>query len=155
MLAEEQIKRIINEETQKLNLFLIDIKISSSTVINVFVDSIKGVTIRECALLSSVINEKLNKYVNDYALEVSSPGLDKPLILPVQYEKNLGRTLDIVTKDGLKKTGKLKNVFKEGIEIESEEIEKNKPGKKKNYIIKKIAFAFNEIKSAKVVVSFN
>lgn len=155
MLVEEQIKRIISEEAQKLNLFLIDIKISSSTVINVFVDSIKGVTIKECALLSSVIKEKLNKYVDDYALEVSSPGLDKPLILPVQYEKNLGKNLDIVTKDGLKKTGRLKNVLKEGIEIESEEMQNNKSGKKKKCITKKIAFAFNEIKSAKVVVSFN
>ena len=155
MKTEEYIKSIINEETGKLNLLLIDVKINSSTMINVYIDSMKGVTIEECALLSALIKERLNKYIDDYALEVSSPGLDKPLILPVQYEKNLGRSLDIVTKDGLKKTGKLTNVLENAIEIESEVMEKNKYGKKKKYIIKKHVFAFTEIKSAKVVVSFN
>jgi ribosome maturation factor RimP len=155
MIAEEHIKSIIDRETRKMNLFLVDMKISSSAVINVFVDSIRGVTIKECALLSAVIKEKLKKYIDNYALEVSSPGLDRPLLLTEQYEKNLGRRLDIVTKDGRKKTGRLINVLKKGIEIESEVLEKNKSGKGKKHVIKKFAVDFAEIKSAKVVVSFN
>ncbi len=155
MIAEEYIRSIIDEETRKMNLFLVDMKISSSAMINVFVDSMKGVTIKECALLSAVIKEKLKKHIDDYALEVSSPGLDKPLLLKEQYEKNLGRRLDIVTKDGQKEIGRLINVLKKGIEIESEVLEKNKSGKKKKYIIRKLVFDFAEIKSAKVVVSFN
>ena len=155
MIAREHIKKIIDEEARKMGLFVVDIKISPSAMINVFVDSMKGVTIEECSLLSSAIKDRLSTYIDDFALEVSSPGLDKPLLLPVQFEKNLGRSLDVVTRDGHKKTGRLVNVFKKGIEIETEVPDKNQPGRKKKYVIKKLAIDFNEIKSAKVVVSFN
>ncbi len=155
MIAREHIKKIIDEEARKMDLFIVDMKISPSAMINVFVDSMKGVTIEECSLLSSVIKDRLSIYIDDYALEVSSPGLDKPLVLPVQFEKNLGRSLDVVTKDGHKKTGRLVNVFKKGIEIETEVPDKNQSGRKKKYVIKKLAIDFNEIKAAKVVVSFN
>jgi ribosome maturation factor RimP len=153
--AQEHIKKILHEEARKMDLFVVDIKISPSAVINVFVDSMKGVTIEECSLLSSAIKERLDIYIDDYALEVSSPGLDKPLVLPVQFEKNMGRRLDVVTRDGLKKTGRLVNISKKGIEIESEVPDKNQPGRKKKYVIKKLVIDFNEIKSAKVMVSFN
>jgi ribosome maturation factor RimP len=155
MIAQEHIKKIIDEQAQKMDLFIVDIKISPSAMINVFVDSMKGVTIEQCSLLSSAIKDRLDIHIDDYALEVSSPGLDKPLILPVQFEKNLGRSLDVVTKDGHVKTGRLVNVFKKGIEIETEVPDKNQSGRKKKYIIKKLVIDFNEIKSAKVVVSFN
>jgi ribosome maturation factor RimP len=155
MISEEYIKSIIEGELAKRNLFLVDLKISSSNKINVFVDSIKGVTIEECAKLSSVIKDELNKDIDDYVLEVSSPGLNNPLILPLQYEKNLGRYLDIITKDGYRKTGRLTKVFENGIQIKSELTLKNKQGRKRSQETKEYVFDFAEIKSAKVIVSFN
>ncbi len=155
MINEENIKRIINDEIRNKNLFLVDLKISHSNKINVFIDSMKGVTIEECAKLSFMIKEKLNKDIDDYVLEVSSPGLNKPLILPLQYEKNLGRYLDIVTKDGTRKTGRLTKVFRNGIQIKSEVTATNKPGRKRGNVTKDYVFDFTDIKSAKVIVSFN
>jgi ribosome maturation factor RimP len=155
MISEEYIKNIIDGELAKRNLFLVDLKISSSNKINVFIDSMKGVTIEECAKLSSVIKDELNKDIDDYVLEVSSPGLNNPLILPLQYEKNLGRYLDIITKDGFRKTGRLTKVFENGIQIKSELTLKNKQGRKKSQETKEYVFDFTEIKSAKVIVSFN
>ncbi len=155
MISEEHIRNIINEEIKNKSLFLIDLKISSSYKINVFIDSMKGVTIEECAELSRVIREKLNKNIDDYVLEVSSPGLNKSLVLPFQYEKNIGRYLDIITKDGIKTTGRLMKVFRNGIEIKSEVTVKNKPGRKRVRSTKDLVFDFADIKSARVIVSFN
>lgn len=155
MISDNYIKSIINDEIRSRNLFLIDIKINSVNKINVFIDSMKGVTIEECATLSFIIKEKLNKHLDDYALEISSPGLDKSLVLPVQYKKNLGRDLDIITKDGNKTTGKLTQVFRNGIEIKTEVTKRKKSNKKKEHVIKKHVFDFADIKSAKVIVLFN
>ena len=155
MINDNYIKSLINDEIRSKKLFLIDIKINSSNKINVFIDSMKGVTLEECATLSAIIKEKLNKYLDDYALEVSSPGLDKSLVLPVQYKKNLGRDLDIITKDGNKTTGRLTQVFRNGIEIKTEVTERKKPNKKKEHVTKKHVFDFADIKSAKVIVLFN
>jgi ribosome maturation factor RimP len=115
----------------------------------------KGVTIEECAELNTMIREKLNKNIDDYVLEVSSPGLNKSLILPLQYEKNLGRYLDIITKDGIKTKGRLMKVLRDGIKIKSEVTVKNKPGRKRVHVTKDLVFDFADIKSAKVIVSFN
>ncbi len=153
MISDNYIKSIIDDELSSRNLFLVDIKINSANKINVFIDSKKGVTIEECAKLSCVIKEKLNNRLDDYALEVSSPGLDKSLVLPVQFEKNLGRDLDIITKEGNKLTGKLTGVFKNGIEIVTEVTKKS--NKKIEHVTKKYLFDFADIKSAKVIVLFN
>ena len=155
MINKEYIKSIINNEIRNRNLFLIDLKISSSNKINVFIDSMKGVTIEECAKLSFMIKEKLNKHIDDYVLEVSSPGLNKSLILPLQYEKNLGRYLDIIAKDGTRTTGRLTKVFRNGIQIKSQVTVKNKSGRKSRHVTKDHVFDFTDIKSAKVIVSFN
>lgn len=155
MISEEQIKRIIDDDIKNKNLFLVDLKIGYPNKINVYIDSMKGVTIEECAKLSLMIKEKLNKHIDDYVLEVSSPGLNKPLILPMQYEKNLGRYLDIIIKDGTRKTGRLTKVFRNGIQIKSEVTTANKPGRKRENVTKDYVFDFTDIKSAKVIVSFN
>ncbi|UCH15561.1 MAG: ribosome assembly cofactor RimP [Bacteroidales bacterium] len=155
MINDNYIKSIINDELSSRNLFLIDIKINSANKINVFIDSMKGVTIDECAKLSYIIKEKLNNRLDDYALEVSSPGLDKSLVLPVQYEKNLGRDLDIITKDGNRITGKLTSVTGNGIEIITEVTKKKKSNKRREHVTKKQLFDFADIRSAKVIVLFN
>jgi len=155
MISEEHIKSIINNEIRNRNLFLVDLKMSSSNKINVFIDSMKGVTLEECAKLNFMIKEKLNKHIDDYVLKVSSPGLNKSLILPLQYEKNLGRYLDIITKDGKKTTGRLTKVTRNGIQIKSEVAVKDKPGRKRERVTKDYVFDFTDIKSAKVIVSFN
>ena len=53
-------------------------------------------------------------------MEISSPGLDEPLKLRRQYLKNIGRYVEIVLKNGIKKEGKLISVTDEEIVIEEE-----------------------------------
>lgn len=151
MISEEFIKSIILEEIKNSDLFLIDVMVSASKKINVFVDGMNGVTVKNCASLSMAIEKNIDQENDDYELEVSSPGLDKPLKLHIQYEKNLGRVLDIITKDGNKTTGELIKVSEDCIEIKAKKKEK----KKKELVLKNYVFDFSDIKSAKVVVQFN
>jgi ribosome maturation factor RimP len=87
---------------------------------------------------------------------VGSPGLDQPLKLKRQYDKNVGRKLSVMLTDNSIKTGKLEQVKPESILIQAEEKEiktNGKPGKK--IVIVPVEIPFSNIKKSNVVVSFN
>ena len=131
--------------------FLVDISIKPTNNIKVFVDADQGAAIDQL----SRINRALYKWVEenlfpngDFSIEVSSPGLEEPLKLDRQYFKNIGRMVDIVLKNGLKKEGKLISVSENEIVIEEE----RGKGKKKE-VIQHIILK-EEIKTTKVQVKF-
>lgn len=95
----------------------------SSKVIEVYVDSDKGITLDECSQISRALSEKLDEadlIPGRYRLDVSSPGLDRPLKLLRQYKKNIGRTMKVkYTGDGKKmvQEGRLESVSETSIVI--------------------------------------
>ena len=131
--------------------FLVEISVKPTNNIKVFVDADQGAAIDQL----SRINRALYKWVEenlfpngDFSIEVSSPGLDEPLKLDRQYLKNIGRAVEIVLKNGLKKEGKLISVSENEVVIE-EEIGKGKKKEVVQHIILK-----EEIKTTKVQVKF-
>jgi len=155
MISEDIIRKMVLEEIKNSDLFLVDVRVSSSRKVNVYVDSMSGVRIEDCARLYRAIENNINRDNESYELEVSSPGLDKPLKMNLQYEKNLGRELNIITKDGSKTTGTLMKVTGDHIEIQAKDKETRKQKNIKHPVLKNYVFGFNEIKSARVVVQFN
>lgn len=154
MIKAALIRIYLEEELAQSGKFLVDVTVSTGNKIAVYMDSLKGVTLDECIQVSRFLESKLDREVEDFELEVSSPGLDKPLKLPVQYEKNLGRMLDVVKTDGSKISGKLAEVFpKGGIRLEAEKtVKDSKTGKKKKeQVIAELRF--DDIKTAKVIIS--
>ncbi|MBP6672851.1 MAG: ribosome maturation factor RimP [Bacteroidetes bacterium] len=97
--------------TDQSNSYIVEIILRgerSSKVIEVYVDSDNGITLDECSQISRVLSEKLDEadlITGRYRLDVSSPGLDRPLKLLRQYAKNIGRTCKI------KYTGEEKKKF--------------------------------------------
>jgi len=154
MIVKEQIERIVAPKIEEDGLFLVEIAISSSNHISVFIDGDKGVTIDQCIAVSRFIEENLNRDEEDYELDVSSAGLDLPLKVQRQYLKNIGRSVDVVLKDGQKMTGKLVNANDVCIDLE---VEKNViiDGKKRKQLVTVIEnINYSDIKSTKIVVSF-
>jgi len=137
--------------TELPGYFLVEISVRPTNNIKVFVDADQGAAIDQL----SKLNRALYKWVEenlfpngDFSIEVSSPGLDEPLKLDRQYLKNIGRIVEIILKNGLKKEGKLISVSENEIVIEEE---KGK-GKKKE-VIQHIILK-EEIKTTKVQVKF-
>jgi ribosome maturation factor RimP len=131
--------------------FLVEISVKPTNNIKVFMDADQGAAIDQL----SRINRALYKWVEenlfpngDFSIEVSSPGLDEPLKLDRQYQKNIGRMVEIVLKNGLKKEGKLVSVSENEIVIEEE----TGKGKKKE-IVQHIILK-EEIKTTKVQIKF-
>src|SRR3990167_8116036 len=68
------------------------------SVLRVYIDSKGGITLADCTKVSHQISALLD--VNDpihghYHLEVSSPGLDRPLFEPIQYQKVIGSRIKV------------------------------------------------------------
>ncbi len=134
------------------DVFLVDIKINPGNDIKIFVDADNGITIEKCIRINRALYKQIEEgslFPNgDFALEVSSPGVDEPLKLNRQYQKNIGRTVEVCLNDETKKQGKLRSVNDTDISIEETE------GKGKKTIMKITTILFIQIKHTKVLVTF-
>lgn len=138
--------------------FVVEVSVRPTNNIKVFVDADQGVSIDRLTKL----NRSLYKWIEenlfpngDFSLEVSSPGLDEPLKLHRQFVKNIGRPVEVIQKDGIKKEGKLISVSDTGVVIEEEKARptgKAGHGKKKEIVQHHIAF--ENIKTLKVQIKF-
>lgn len=137
------------------DMFLAGIEVSASNVIKVFIDSFNGLTIEDCALFHLKLEAKLDRESEDFELQVSSPGLSESFRVREQYFKNIGRPLEILTFEGERITGILKSGGDDDFVIEYTEKEKVEGKKKKQSVVKEIKLDYKEIKSAKVIVTFN
>jgi ribosome maturation factor RimP len=153
MIQVELVRSCLQDELPKRGLFLVDVTVSPGNRITVHADSMKGITIEECIAVSRFIESRFNREAEDYELEVSSPGLENPLKQPEQFQKNLGKWLDVISFDGLKTTGKLVNASEGLITLETEFIEKDARTRKKVVVKKIFEKRMDEIKAAKIVIS--
>jgi len=148
-IEEGWLKEILSEYP---SLFLVDVKIKPTNNIKVFIDGDSGFSIEACTR----INRKLYKAIEEsaiypegnFSLEVSSPGITEPLKLYRQYQKNVGREIEVVFKDDSVKVGTLNAVAESDIIIEYTE------GKGKKAVIQTLVIPFDNIKTTKVQIKF-
>ena len=81
MLNKVKIEEIVLNHLEGSDKFLVDIEISSTNVIDVYVDGDNGISIGECVQVSRLIESAFDRDEEDYELRVSSPGLDSPFKL--------------------------------------------------------------------------
>ena len=149
------LKELVLQHLPGEHYFLVDIKITATSgpkKVIVLIDGDQGVTIDDCAHLSRSVSEEIERkdlIEGAYTLEVSSPGLDQPLSMLRQYQKNIGRKLNVVLEDDSIINGELKSVTADAIRLVAE----RKEGKK--MITQEKEVSFSNIKKAIVLVSFN
>lgn len=148
------IQSLIEDQIEKWpEVFLVDISISASNKVTVLLDADNGMNIARCAN----VNRSLFKHIesgklfgeSNFSIEVSSPGIDRPLTSLRQYQKNIGRNVEVKKQDESKTEGKLVAADDSGIMIEVAPV-----SKKKNLETKKIEIPFSEIRQVKVLVTF-
>lgn len=142
MLEKTKIEKLVNESVAGTDKFLVEISISSSNVVDVFVDGDNGISIQECVKISRLIESSFDREVEDYELRVSSPGLNRPFKMIRQFEKYVNREIEVVSKDDKKVMGVLKSLSEDSFELEQR---KGKKGKE--IILEK--YLFDGIKEAK------
>ena len=149
MTDKANIERLVEEHIQGSGIFNVAVRVSVNGKITVLVDRKERITIEDCAEISRFIEKHLDREVEDYELQVSSPGLDMPFLVVQQYYKNEGRQIEVVDTEGEKYRGILKNVTAGGFELETGIKTKGKPAE-----IKDISFNYEQVKSAREIVTF-
>ena len=101
MSVFQKIQKIASPIIIENGAYLVDLGMRGENgrkIIEVYIDTDKGITTDECAAVSRKISRVVDDHVvihGRYHLVVSSPGLDRPLKLARQYPKNTGRTLSV------------------------------------------------------------
>ena len=149
MTTEKQLTALIEEHFLGSEKFPTEVMVKSGNRIMVFIDGDHGVTIEDCRELSRYLEQALDREKEDFDLMVSSAGADRSLVLPRQYLRHLGKSLDVVTNSGEKLDGVLRYSDANEIKLEQEIKKSKKEIEKKEVVLK-----YNEIKSAKIVLSF-
>jgi len=147
MIHEEFVRNLIEDRIAGTSCFLVDLKIDQSNNIVVELDNDKGISIDDCVSVSRAIEGNIDREENDFSLKVTSPGADQPLKVWRQYQKNIGRSLDVTMTDGKTVSGKLISASEDSITIEI------KPAKSKDKPVPQ-QIQKNQIKQSKIILSF-
>ena len=114
--------------------------------IRIIIDSENEITLNDTAKVTKAL--KKTEYLDTlfpegYRLEVSTPGIDSPLLEPFQYKKNLNRNLRVVYLEGeseFKTTSKIISANDDSFELKKDD--------------ESFFLSYSQVKSAKVKVSF-
>ena len=151
----DKVEALVAEVLAGTPHFLVELDVrgmKGSRVVNVYLDSDTGIGVDDMARISRDLGFLLDTedvMGGNYSLNVSSPGIDRPLRLRRQYKKNIGRMLLVHYRkpegEGeTEATGELVSVDDEGIELDLT------TKKKKQTQTEQRRIAFDDIVWAKV-----
>ncbi len=109
MITEEQVKNLVQAYLQKTDYALQTLHIDNEQNILVEVDRLGVVDVDFCADLNRYLVEQLGDK-DDYSLEVGSVSITDPFKTKIQFQKNLGHAVELLTNEGKKLHGQLVSV---------------------------------------------
>jgi ribosome maturation factor RimP len=157
MLDRKQIEALIDERIAELDngLYVVDLRISSTNVIHVELDKLKGgVSVNDCVSVSRNIEHNLDREQADFELHVSSAGLDKPIRHINQFAKNVGRSFKVQSESGEQFEAELMKMNDDLLVFKQRHQVRDEIKKKKVWVEDFIELPYNQIKEAKIVISF-
>ncbi|HEU0132819.1 MAG TPA: ribosome maturation factor RimP [Mycobacteriales bacterium] len=90
-------------------------------LVQVVVDRDGGISLDDVADATRVVSAALDEadpFTGAYVLEVTSPGVDRPLTLPRHWRRNVGRLVDVRRSDGSRATGRVTAADDEGADVD-------------------------------------
>ncbi|MGW5276694.1 ribosome maturation factor RimP [Streptomyces sp. NPDC004044] len=153
----ERLRGLLEPLVSAKELDLEEIEVSRAgrrRVLRIIVDSDEGVELDACAELSRAISEKLDETdamgEDEYVLEVSSPGADRPLTEHRHYVRATGRLVKLqLTDEGAagELVARIIAVDDDGLDLEVPGVKGRRPTSRR--------VAFDEIAKARVEIEFN
>ncbi|MEI3136529.1 MAG: ribosome assembly cofactor RimP [Phocaeicola sp.] len=154
MIDKNVVTRIVEEWLEGKDYFLVDVTVTPDDKIVVEIDHAEGVWIDDCVDLSRYIESKLNREEEDYELEVGSAGIGQPFKVLQQYIIHIGKEVEVLGKDGKKRTGVLTDANEENFTITVQVKVKPEGAKRPKLVEQNVTFVYDEIKYTKYLISF-
>ena len=122
-MNKEQIIKAVETAVAQRGCFIVEVTVSKENDIEIIIEKEEGVVDWEdCAAIDKVMHEAFDQDAEDYALTVSSAGLDRPFKVMKQFQKAIGTKVDVWMKGGKKVKGVLEAANDDAITIDGESI---------------------------------
>ena len=152
MALKDHITEHITPALHQAGFFLEDVHIASPgqhRIVTVIVDGESALNLDQVTIASKLVSELLDAATfmgeTPFTLEVTSPGIDRPLTLPRHFAKNIDRLLKVTKTDGVVVLGRILSHTDSDVTLSVVE----KKGSRE------ISIAFADIKRAQVEIEFN
>lgn len=150
----EIIKKAVEQIIEGTDMYLVHLAVSPRQRITILLDKDAGISIDECVYVNRHLVEALAPEIDDYNLEVSSPGLTEPFRITRQYVKHIGNDIQVVCTDGTRHKGLLVSADDTEIVLRSTRMVRQPGEKKKSAETVNETLARADIKSAKLIITF-
>ena len=133
MTATPRVLALLEPVVSGAGFDLEDLTVSAAgkrSVVRVLVDKDGGVTLDDVADVSRLVSEALDAadeqdptlLGTSYVLEVSSPGVDRPLVEPRHWRRNVGRLVAASLRDGSTADGRITAVDDAGVTLDEQRV---------------------------------
>jgi ribosome maturation factor RimP len=154
MNLQEQIRSLVEKQIEGTEIYLVEVRVSPAKIV-VTLDHPKNLPLDECVKISRYLHEQLDEsdVFERHELEVGSPGMEEPLKVLQQYRKRINQRVSVITFDGLKRSGILKDADSDGLVLDEEFTVRE--GSKKSIAHREVRLPFEQIKDTRVIFSFD
>ena len=95
-MTKEQIIQAVETAVAERGCFLVEVSLSAANDIEIVIEKEEGIVDwDDCAAIDAVMHAAFDQDVEDYALTVSSAGLDRPFKVFRQFQKAVGSKVDV------------------------------------------------------------
>ena len=149
------LEHLVQEYLKDIDYALITLEINSQNEILIEVDRLQGVDVEFCGALNQYMVEQLDAAgVEDYSLEVGSVSLTDPFKTKMQYEKNIGHDVEVLTREGKKLRGQLVSVDEDSFAVDVDTLVAVEGKKRKQHEMITHTFAYGDVKYTKYDLKF-
>lgn len=154
MITETHVKQIVERHLEGTTHFLVDVELRPGNKLVVEVDDDRAINLSQLAALNKAVREDLGPEADDFEMQFSSPGMGRPFKVMRQYQKHIGRIVDVTLTDGRALHGQLTalNGASLGLRIQHPSKVKGRLPKLDEEVT---TVALADIKSTKATITFN
>ena len=154
-MDKTQIIEAIEPAVKERGCFLVEVTVSAANDIEVVIEKEEGIVDwDDCAAIDKVVHEAFDQDVEDYALTVSSAGLDRPFKVLRQYQKAIGTQVDVKFKGGKRIIATLTSASEDSIGLQYTALEAVEGKKKKEKVEHNDVCPLSEINSVTPYIDF-
>ena len=152
MALKDEIAQLVTPSVEEAGYFLEDVHIvtpGNQRIVTCIVDGESALNLDQVTSASKIISGLLDEAAfmgeTPFTLEVTSPGIDRPLTLPRHFAKNVTRLLKVTLNDGNVVTGRITSSSESSVLLEVTEKKASK----------EVSIELSDIKRAVVEIEFN
>ena len=154
MITEAIVKGIVEKHLEGTTHFLVAVELRPGKKLVVEVDDDRAITLNELASLNKSVRDALGPEADDFELSFSSPGMGRPFKVMRQYQKHIGRIVDITLHDGRALHGQLATLNGSTLGLRIQHPSKVK-GRLPKLDEETTTVPLADIKSTKATITFN